>query len=74
MAGMVCRLAFFWRMYLFLILTTVRPMSFVTLAQSPFFASAAPLVHIHLLPARKNTVSFSVAHLSMPSANDGLLR
>lgn len=49
-------------------------MSVTTLAPSPFFESAEPLVHTHLLPTRKNTVSFSEFHFSSPLANVGLFR
>ena len=49
-------------------------MSVTTLAPSPFFDSAAPLAHTHLLPTRKNTVSFSEFHFSSPDVNVGLFR
>ena len=72
--GMLCKLVFFWLMYLVLMRTTVLPLSLQTLALLPRFDKAFPLVHIQRLPARKKTVSFSVAHLSMPSENDGLFK
>ena len=49
-------------------------MSVTTLAPSPFLESTLPLAHIHLLPTRKNTVSFSEFHFSSPDVNVGLFR
>ena len=74
MEGMLFKFARFWRMYLLRMRTTVRPSSTVTLAPSPFLVSTLLFAQIHLLPARKNTVSFSVFHFSSPSSKAGLFK